>query len=53
MLRWFVSRLWDPYVDGPVTPASAPLADRSDLAQLVRLLQEDNSDQTADGDSEG
>ena len=54
MFRWFISKLWVPSaVAEQIKEASAPLIDRSDLAQLVRLLQEDDLDQVADGEAEG
>lgn len=52
MFRWLISRLWVPAeVASHIKGASAPLTDRSDLAQLVRLLQEDDRDQIADGEA--
>lgn len=53
MFRWLIDKLWVPAVMAEqVKEASTPLIDRSDLAQLVRLLQEDGSDQIADGEAE-
>jgi hypothetical protein len=51
MFRWLISRLWVPADVSHIKGASAPLIDRSDLAQLVRLLQEDDQDQIADGEA--
>lgn len=52
MFRWLTRRLWVPAeVASHIKGASAPLIDRSDLAQLVRLLQEDDRDQIADGEA--
>lgn len=47
MFHWLVSKLWVPTVGEPLKEASAPLVDRSDLAQLVRLLQDPIKWQTA------